>query len=348
MNLRQTVLLAAAFAAAAAAPSVSAAPGVSPGPGIRYATDAYPGFDSEDEIVSPAKKTPRWFGWLNGPEKDTAQEQMKYADDCRREGSLRAARKGYDALVRSWPASPEAPLAQKALADLYLGGYLEYENAFREYRYLLDFYSAQCDYDAVAAEMYRVAELMREEGKKMFFLRFANTVDVRRAYEALVLRAPGAKFVPAAMLTIAALREDEERYETAVTVYENLRNLHAGTPEAREAAFREANARMIILRKRGYNRSRVNDTLDFLKLVLSNGELDADKREEVARLLEEVRTHVEEEAFRAAAFYDSRMRTRRSAISAYEVFLKEYPASVHASEVRKRLSELQKEAAPNE
>jgi TolA-binding protein len=325
--------------------SASAAPGVSPGPGIRYATDAYPGFDREDEILSPAKKTPRWFGWLNGPEKDTAAEQLKYAEECFRAGSLRAARKGYDALVRSWPASPEAPLAQKALADLYLGSYLEYENAFREYRYLLDFYSAQCDYDAVAAEMYRVAELMREEGKRLLFFRFANTVDVRRAYEALVLRAPGAKFVPEAMLTIAALREDEERYETAVTVYENLRNLHAGTPEAREAAFREAGARMIMLRKYGYNRSRVNDTIDFLKLVLSNGELEADKREEVAKMLEEARMLVEDEAFRAAKFYDSRMRTRRSAVNAYEAFLKEYPASVHASEVRLRLSELHEESA---
>jgi TolA-binding protein len=345
MLFRNIILSAAVLALLALSLSASAAPGVSPGPGIRYATDAYPGFDREDEILSPAKKTPRWFGWLNGPEKDTAAEQLKYAEECFRAGSLRAARKGYDALVRSWPASPEAPLAQKALADLYLGSYLEYENAFREYRYLLDFYSAQCDYDAVAAEMYRVAELMREEGKRLLFFRFANTVDVRRAYEALVLRAPGAKFVPEAMLTIAALREDEERYETAVTVYENLRNLHAGTPEAREAAFREAGARMIMLRKYGYNRSRVNDTIDFLKLVLSNGELEADKREEVAKMLEEARMLVEDEAFRAAKFYDSRMRTRRSAVNAYEAFLKEYPASVHASEVRLRLSELHEESA---
>jgi outer membrane protein assembly factor BamD (BamD/ComL family) len=345
MLFRNIILSAAVLALLALSLSASAAPGVSPGPGIRYATDAYPGFDREDEILSPAKKTPRWFGWLNGPEKDTAAEQLKYAEECFRAGSLRAARKGYDALVRSWPASPEAPLAQKALADLYLGSYLEYENAFREYRYLLDFYSAQCDYDAVAAEMYRVAELMREEGKRLLFFRFANTVDVRRAYEALVLRAPGAKFVPEAMLTIAALREDEERYETAVTVYENLRNLHAGTPEAREAAFREAGARMIMLRKYGYNRSRVNDTIDFLKLVLSNGELEADKREEVAKMLEEARMLVEDEAFREAKFYDSRMRTRRSAVNAYEAFLKEYPASVHASEVRLRLSELHEESA---
>jgi hypothetical protein len=39
------------------------------------------------------------------------------------------------------------------------------------------------------------------------------------------------------------------------------------------------------------------------------------------------------------------MRTRRSAVNAYEAFLKEYPASVHASEVRLCLSELHEESA---
>ena len=52
---------------------------------------------------------------------------------------------------------------------------------------------------------------------------------------------------------------------------------------------------------------------------------------------------IEEEAYKAAKFYDSRTRTKRSAISAYERFLDEYPASDRAPEVRRRLFELQEE-----
>ena len=53
--------------------------------------------------------------------------------------------------------------------------------------------------------------------------------------------------------------------------------------------------------------------------------------------------HQEDEAYRAALFYDSRMRTKRSAISAYERFLSDYPTSRHAEDVRRRLEALKEQ-----
>ena len=316
-------------------------PGASPGPGVRYATDAFPGFDSESELITPSRKEPRWFNWLNGPDAKTPVDQLAHARALEVAGDWKGAAQAYDALVREWPTEAEAPLAQKALADLCLGRLLDYERAFREYRYLLDFYSTQCDYDAVSETLYKTAELMRDEGKSVMFFHFDNTVDVRRAYEAVVLRAPGAAFAPSAMLTIASLREDEDRPETAVTVYENLRNLHPGSPEADEALYRESKARMKVLRRCEYNRSRVQDTIDFYRMAIASGRLGAERKEEVTDLFREAKALIEEEAFAAAKFYDSRTRTRRSAIDAYERFLNESPASDRAPEVRRRLFELQ-------
>ncbi len=329
----------AAFAASAgfAAGSVS-----SPSSVTRYATDAYPGFDREEEIVEAGKKTPRWFGWWNGPKMDTPAEQFAWAQKRAADGSFRSARKAYDALVREWPSAPEAARAQEALADLLLEHDLDYAAAFREYKYLLDFYPSACNYDAVAFRLYEVAKLMREEGKRIVFFRFANTVDVRRAFEAVVLRAPGAKYAPAAMLTVASLREDDGEWEKAIQVYENLRNLHAGEPEAKTALFREARARMVVLREHAYNRPRCEDTAAFLKLALASGPDAASKTDCEAWLAEAVGL-LEDEAYAAAKFYDSRTRTRRSAINAYERFLAEHPASAHAEKVRARLAELQRE-----
>ena len=342
MCSRKAIVVCAALASAVLS-AAAAQPGVSPGPGIRYATDAYPGFDSEDEIVKPSRKTPSLFSWFTGPDRDTASEQFAYAAELERAESWRSARRAYDALVREWPTAPEAPKAQKALADILLLREQDYEEAFREYRYMMDFYSSKCDYDAAAETLYQTAELMREEGKTVLFFRFDNTVDVRRAYEAVVLRAPGAEFAPRAMLTIAELREDEDKPETAVTVYENLRNLYPLSPEADEALYREAKARMVVLERCGYNRERVRDTIAFLRLALSSGKLDAARREEVEGFFKESRSLIEEEAYNAAKFYDSRTRTRRSAINAYERFLDEFPASDRAPEVRRRLFELQEE-----
>ena len=342
MNLGRAIVIA-GVAIGCSFAAVAVSPGVSPGPGIRYATDAYPGFDSEDELLKPSRKEPRWFGWINGPKMDTAAEQFKYAASLEAEESWKGAKKAYDALVREWPTSPEAPKAQKAIADICLGKLLDSEDAFAEYRYLLDFYSAQCNYDEIVDLMYKTAELMRDEGKTILFFRFDNTVDVRRAYEAVVLRAPGASFAPKAMLTIASLREDEDKQETAATVYENLRSMYPDSPEAAIALYREAKARMVVLSRCEYNRERVRDTIGFLTFAIESGKLEPEQREEVGGFRTEARALLENEAYNAAKFYDSRTRTKRSAMSAYQRFLDDYPTSDRAPEVRRRLFELQEE-----
>jgi hypothetical protein len=100
---------------------------------------------------------------------------------------------------------------------------------------------------------------------------------------------------------------------------------------------------MVVLHRCEYNRDRVRDNIDFMRLALSSGRLDSERRAEVEGFLAEAKSMIEEEAYNAAKFYDSRTRTKRSAVSAYERFLDEYPASDRAPEVRRRLFELQEE-----
>ena len=309
--------------------------GVSPGPGTRYATDAYPGFDNEDDIVAPSRKEPKWFAFINGPNRDNAKDQFAYCKELLAAGDFSKAVKHLDALVREWPTADEAPLAQELLAETYRDHLLDYEECHRAYMYLLDFYSLQCDYTKVSDRMYEAAGLMRQEGKTIVFFRFDNTVDVRRAYEACVLRAPGASWVAQAMLTIGELREDEEKYKEAIKVYENLINIHGETPEAKVAILRQANVRMQVLHDHGYNRERCRDTIDFLRLALTT--CDVKDVEQMRDFLAEATALLEEESYKAAKFYDSSTRTVRSAIRAYEEFLTAYPDSAHAEEIKGRL-----------
>ena len=327
------------FFSAIAATAFAVNPGVDPGPGQRYATDAYPGFDLDDANLKPEVKEPRWFAWINGPKKENAKDQYAWCRACEAEGELSKACKGYDALVREWPTAPEAAPSQLRYAELLLED-LDYIEAFKAYRYLLDFYASACDFSAVVDKMYQVAELMREEGKTIMFFRFANTTEVRHAYESLVLRAPGAAFVRAAMLTIAGLREEDDQLPEAVEVYENLMNLYPKSDEARTAAFANARVRMQLVRRHEYNRNRVRDTADYLRLTLKNVALDEAQTAEVKGWIAEAEALMENEAWKGAAFYDSRTRTRRSAINALTVFLMDYPDGVHADEARARLAEL--------
>lgn len=312
--------------------------GVSPGPGTRYATDAYPGFDREEEIVAPSRKEPKWFGWINGPNRDNAADQLTYCRELMAAENWSKAAKHLDALVRAWPTADEAPEAQRLLGEICRDRLLDFEEAHRAYMYLADFYSLQCDYTKTTDLMYEAAGLMRQEGKTIVFFRFDNTVDVRRAYEACVLRAPGAKWVPQAMLTIGELREDEGKPLEAIKVYENLINIHGDTPEAKVAILRQANVRMQVLEEHGYNRERCRDTLDFLKLALTT--CDVKDVQQIREFMAAATARLEDETYKATRFYDSRTRTVNSAIKAYEQFLTDYPESAHAEEIRQRLDQL--------
>ena len=344
---RKTLYLAAtaAILAGGAVRAQDPTPGIGSGPqtGVRYATDAYPGFDREKDVVSPERKAPRWFSFIFGPDREDAKEQLAYCVDLIRDGDFSKARRQLDALVREWPTSSEAPKAQQALAELCLTRLGQSEDAFAEYRYLLDFYSLQADYDKIADKLYRIARQLKAEGKEVCFIRFENVVDVRRAFEACVLHAPGAKWVPEAMLTIGELREKEGEYGKAVQVYENLRNVYPDADEAKVSFAREAKARMTLLDDHAYNRARALDTLGFLRLALEGGR--EEDRDALRESLSRVETLLADEAYRSAQFYDSKTRTKRSAISAYEKFLAQYPEGERADEARARLAELKGEEA---
>lgn len=165
-----------------AVPSFAEQPTLSPGlPNARYATDAYPGFDCEEDDVKPERKEPRWFQFILGPKCDNAADQYAYCQELVKDESWSKACRELDALVRNWPTAPEAWKAQRQMADIRLEKLGDTEDAFADYRYLLDFYSSQCDYAATTDRLHDVAGVMKLEGKEIMFVRFANTVDVRRA-----------------------------------------------------------------------------------------------------------------------------------------------------------------------
>ncbi len=304
-----------------------------------YATDAYPGFDDLDTLPKPEKKDTSWFLHVS---RDTPAEQLAYARQMEDEGSLRAARRGYDALVREWPASPEAPKAQLALAMIWARKYKDYDEAFEAIEYLLDFYPRDCDYLEMVGYQYQLANLIVKEKKTFLGMSFTSTRICRQHYESIVRRAPGASYVPEAMLKIADLREQEDQYEEAVQVYATLASKFPLTPEAQLATYLEAKARMWLCRRLAYNIPRCKDTAGYLAMALKRFP-DLEQAGEIREWRAELMNYMSEDAYKTAKFYDSRQRTRHAALSSWERYLKEYPDSAHAAEVRARIEELRGE-----
>ena len=322
--------------------AVLGAGAVTPGPGTHYATDAFPGFDDASKILPQEKKTPSLFWWRNAKRPDPAS-QLQFARALAAEGSYSSARTAYNALIAQWPSAGEAPVAQRELADLLLDKIGDSEEAFEEFKYLADFYSSQCDYESVIKRMYAAASDMREKGKKIVFFPFSNSADVRRAFEDVVRRASGADFAPQAMLFIAELRTEDGEYPEAIAVYKTIRNRYPASKAAKTALGLEADLRMRMLRNHEYNRERSKRTLSFMNMAVKMA-ADPAERERFSAWCSEISKLMEKEAYESTVFYDSVTRTRRSAISACESFLRNYPASGYAPDVRMRLSRLKGES----
>lgn len=301
-----------------------------------YATDAYPGFDGLDKLPVAEKKEKSWFLGVSRP---TPAEQLAYAKEEEAAGNIRSARRACDALVREWPTSPEAPVAQLMLAMIWAQKEEDYEEAFAELNYVLDFYSRDVNYTKLVEYQYKLANLMVKNRKTFWGMSFTSLRSLRQNYEMIVRRAPGASYVPEAMLQIAAIREQEHQYEEAVEVYSTLVSKFPATTEARNALYLGSKARMWLVRRHAYNQKRCQDTVNHLKRVLHLAP-DHENAAEMTGWLNEITEYLAEDAFVRAKFYDTKQRSRHASVAAYERFLKEYPQSKHAEEARVRVREL--------
>ena len=302
-----------------------------------YATDAYPGFDGLDDLKRPEKKEKSWFNWVD---RATSAEQYALAQEHEAAGSLRKARRACDALVREWPASAEAPRAQLRLVKIYAREQ-DYDSALEELEYLLDFYPGEVPYLDLVEYLYQLTNLMVKEKKTMFGLSFTPDRVVRQHYESVVRRAPRASYVPEAMLKIADLREQNNEYEEAVQVYNQLVMKFPKTTEAEIAIYLQAKARMWLCRRLAYNIPRCVDTQKYLKMMIADHPRH-DRIDEMKKWLAELEKHLEADAYQRARFYDTKQRTPHAAAAAWERFLKDYPLSPHADEIRARIETLKK------
>ena len=302
-----------------------------------YATDAYPGFDGLDDLKRPEKKDKSWFNWVD---RATPAEQYELAKELEAASSFRKARRACDALVREWPASPEAPHAQLRIVKIYAHEQ-DYDNALEELEYLLDFYPSEVPYLELVEYLYKLTNLMVKEKKTMFGFSFTSDRIVRQHYESVVRRAPRASYVPEAMLKIADLREQDNHYEEAVQVYNQLIMKFPKTPEADAAIYLQAKARMWLCRRLSYNIPRCLDTQKYLKMMIADHPRH-DRVDEMKEWLAELEKHLEADAYQRAKFYDTKQRTPHAAAAAWERFLREYPFSPHADEIRARIETLQK------
>ena len=312
-----------------------------PGDNQGYATDKFEGFESIDRDDSvPQKEKSFWYS-VSEP---TAAAQLAHAVKLESEGRNRSARKAYEALIREWPAVPQAATAQLNLAHLYeTTG--KYEKSFDEYQYLLTFFAGNCPYNEVLDRQFRIANFLLHNNRSMFGWLLSGTGPIRERFEQIVRDAPRSALAPEAMLIIGSLRVSEGEREEAIKVYDGILNRFPNTPQATSSAFLAAQCRYDLAVKHNYNEPRCREAIAFFKAVLARIPNHPQKWQ-MTQWLNELTALLIEQNYQQAVFYDTRQRNPEAAKAAYRRFLSEFSDSKYAPQVRGRLEKLEKGVPP--
>lgn len=306
-----------------------------------YATDQFEGFEAFGVDDSIQQKTPSlWFG----VRADSPAGQLAYARGELAQGHLRRARKGFEALVREWPATTEAAEAQLDLARLYEQR-KKYARAFDEYQYLLTFYTGVCPYDEVLGRQFKIANFLLHDNKGLFGWALSGTDAARKRFEQVVRNAPGSPLAPQAMLIVGGIRTSEKETDEAIQVYDGLLNRYPETEQATDAAYLSAKCRYERAARHTYNEAHCRDAISFLRAVTARMPRHP-KAKEMRGWLDELSRQLEEQSYANAVFYDSRQRNPSAAAAAYRNFLTEFRDSKYAERARARLAELEAKQAP--
>jgi tetratricopeptide (TPR) repeat protein len=242
-------------------------------------------------------------------------------------------------LLRKWPTSKEAALAQLGLAQLYEAR-KDYERAFEEYQYLLTFYAGSCPYQDVLDRQYKLANALRSDDRSMFGWILSDPDANRIRYEQIVRNAPRSPLAPKCMLIAGDIRREEKEIDEAIKIYDGLLNRYPRSDEAGIVAFFAAECRYNRAKGQETNEANIRDAIAFMKTVLTIMP-GHPQREQFTIWSAELSTQLEEHNYKTACFYDSQQRNKAAAISAYRRFLSDFRESKHAEQVRQRLMELE-------
>jgi len=300
-----------------------------------YASDSFEGFDSLDDERIAQKKGSIWF-WLS---EDSATEQLVYCRKRAEKGKLNSARKGYEALIRKWPVTPEAAQAQLALAGIQEKR-KKYSKAFEEYQYALVHYSGSCPYNEIIDRQFRIANFLLHDNKSMFGLILSGTTDIRMRFEQIVRNAPRSPIAPEAMLKIGRLREDDKEYEEAIRVYDGILNRYPASKQATTAAYLSSKSRYTLSIKHNYNENRCRESIAFLKAALARLPNHPNKAD-LINWKTELSELLTDQNYKKALFYDTKRYNTAAKVSAYRRFLAEFSDSKYGAAVRNRLTQLE-------
>jgi len=282
------------------------------------------------------------------PSKENPADQLEYARSLEAAGKKRRAIRAYDALVRKWHSTPQAVEAQFSIAKL-LDGMGKYKAAFNEYQYLIQYFSSGFPYDEVMDCQYRIANhiMTQRHWKFMCLPGFTSPEDSLPLWETILKNAPSWEKAPQILYTIANIYEKNSKFEESLSAYTRLRNEYPSSEFILEADYGRVKSLYEIARQRPRDEEACRDALSALTMFIRDYP-EYPGLKEIKEKQEEMRNKLEEMYYNRARFYEKGShRNPKSAIFAYQEFIKRFPSSRYSIEAMKRIEVLEAEIKEN-
>lgn len=289
--------------------------------------------------AAPDFKEPGWL-W-SAPRKKTPAEQMARAKALEAAGDLRAARKAYNALVKSWGSSPEAAEAQFRVAVLY-ETQKQFEDAFCEYQYYLDHYARTAPVPGVTYEIVLGAQFAMANHLRTRLgggISAPSTELVASMFRRLVKNAPDWHRADECVFNEALSYELGDYPAKAVPVYERLVAKFPESPLVLDALYRAGFCRYRLAQKTPNDERTAAHALDTLRRATRAG-ADLPEASRAFDAIRDLSARLTQAAYERAEFYDRIRRDPAAALLAYGQFLEEHPGAPQAETVRARIAEL--------
>jgi TolA-binding protein len=284
------------------------------------------------------------FGYFLKADRETPEEQLRYAKELLDAGKRKKASKAYRATVKIWPETREAALAQFEYAKL-TEELQSPTRAAENYEYLFTYYTGSFPHEEALQRLFNLGTdlLEHRKGKFFFFRGFKAPERSIPIFENVIRFGPRWERSSEAQFLIGRALQDTFSYEKAIAAYELVQIRYRDTEWAEEASFYKAQSLNKIAQESPNSDQALEDAW-IGTIMFQQRHPDSLHNPEIAAYREALLNRRAEIAFEKARYYDDIARRPVAALRAYEEFIKKFPSSEWTKQAKLRIEALEKAA----
>jgi outer membrane assembly lipoprotein YfiO len=286
--------------------------------------------------------TPESKGWINPKHgvKDTSQEQLTWASGLYESAEYKRALNEFNKLVRYYPNSMHAPMAQYYTGRCY-EDMESYYSAFMAYQKVIDSYPYAKNREEIIMRQYKIGMLFFD-GQKAKILGLAVLPAIDRAieiFEKVVTNSPYGEYADKAQFKIGESYKKSNRFAEAALSFQKLIDDYPQSGLSEAAAYEVAQCGYMASLGYSYDQRTTDAAIEKFEEFIDGADGN-DLSEEAKAALTALKEKKAKGIYDTAIFYE-KTGQHLSAVVYHKELIDNYPDSALAAESLNRVIKLE-------